>query len=94
MNSNKIEISPELREVVSVEWIHPNSLEKIEVYREGKELEKIPNEYGLNTINVTIPGKAKVSKQHIKENWWHSHIYQVKGSADNIAIQIIGCNGT
>ena len=93
MNSNKIELDPELMKHVSIEWIHPNSLERIEIYRNGQELTKIPNKYGLNTIKVSVNGKEQISKQHIKENWWHSHIYQVKGSTDNIVVQIKGCNG-
>ena len=93
MNSNELDIAPELESDVSIKWINPNTSERIEIYRNGQELTKIPNEYGKNTIKVSVNGKEQISKQHFKENWWHSHIYQVKGSADIIIVKITGCDG-
>ncbi len=93
INSNELVIAPELEGDISIKWTDPNTSEKIEIYRNGDELTKIPNEYGLNILSVFINGEEHISKQHIKENWWHSHIYQVKGSADNIVVKITGCDG-
>lgn len=92
VSSNEIEVSPSIKDGLSIEWQDFSKDIWVNVFENGQETNEIPSTHGLNIFRVSAQGGEKLSFQQIKTNNWYMHKYQFSGATGNISLQIEGCD--
>lgn len=92
MKSNEIEVSPSIKDEISIEFMHSKAW--LNVFENGRETNQIPYRHGLNTLRVFHNDKIILTIEHVKFNNWHSHKYQIYKGGEDISYKIQGCDNT